>query len=157
MKNKINFWFFAVVGLVGMAVTGCEDDPIPVAIRENTSAYAGEWVGQDAVTVTNNGVSTTAILPEILSLRTEAGKDTFNIINAATGAIIVERSGTWSVVRVEGQDGEGTNNILRLGVRTAGRVTYSVFAIKEVTGNSLVLLDGYTNNSRNLITLRYTK
>jgi hypothetical protein len=153
MKNKL----FLTLGLCSglLLFSGCtkeEADPSVQRLDSVTLGLTGEWKGVDLVVLNANGTTTTNPLTDVISLRTEAGKDTFNIRNAAGQ---VTRSGTWSVVEVQGP--HPANRVLRLGTRAANRMNYLTFVLQEASGNNLVLLDNYEDNGRRHRTLRYGK
>lgn len=157
MNTDMKFKLFLVVGLIPslLVLTNCTKEVADLSVMRLDAAaagVAGEWTGVDLVVLDRTGSSTTNPLTEVISIRTEAGKDTFNIRNAAGQ---VTRSGTWSIIDVQGL--HPAWRVLRLGTRAANRMNYLTYVLQEASGNNLVLLDNYEDNGRRHRTLRYGK
>lgn len=144
-----------------LLMNSCKDDEFPAPARQvDIAEYYGEWNGKSSVLLVGpGGAKTTSTLNQIMSLRTEAGKDTFNFKDPTTQLPIAGRAGTWFVVQVNNSGDASLNGsrLLRLAVKSPTRTTYTNLAIISKTNNELVLGDDYTQNSRDFTTLTYTK
>ncbi|MBC7914343.1 MAG: hypothetical protein H7Y07_09495 [Pyrinomonadaceae bacterium] len=145
-----------------LIMNSCKDDEFPKpVVQVDIAEYYGEWNGINSELLVGNaaGVKTNSALPEIMSLRTEAGKDTFNFKDPTSKLPIAGRAGTWFVVQVNNSNDASLNGsrLLRLAVKSPTRTTYTNLAIIRKTDNELVLGNDYIQNSRDFTTLTYTK
>jgi hypothetical protein len=146
--NKIKKTWHILVILAGLALTGCEKNSLPATRALAADAYYGEWNGLTAVSRSfTNGkiVENVAVLNEIMSLRQESGKDTFNFKDPVTGMNIPGRQGTWYVVQISNDSDEALNNARVIKLRTitsATRITYITLTIRDSGPKNLVLNDG---------------
>ena len=148
--NKIisNITLLALTVFTGVAFVSCEKNSLPQTETIAANAYYGEWNGVTASTrsLTNGKITETpASLNEVMSLRQENGKDTFNFKDPVTGINIAGRLGTWYITQVNNSEDQAVNGarILRLRVITsATRITYTTLTIKQLDGKTLVLNDG---------------
>ncbi|MBC8033388.1 MAG: hypothetical protein H7Y03_04530 [Chitinophagaceae bacterium] len=145
MNSFVNKLPLILLFFVTLTIVSCEDDPLPLNEAITTSDYYGEWKGVSLTTraFTSGTISETSLpLLDVLSLRKEDGKDTFNFKDLSTGSIMPKRKGTWYVTQINDNNNAELNGtrILRLRVDTlAARLFDSTYTIKEVDAKRLVL------------------
>ena len=134
--------------ILSLMAVSCKEENLPLAVTVTSSDYTGEWKGVSVITrslTSGNIIETPAALSEVMSLRQENGKDTFNFRDPVTGMNITGRLGTWHITQINYSEDAALNGarILRLRVITSlTRITYSTYTIRDLNGKQLVLYDG---------------